>query len=141
MSIWAGIKKAINSNLSKPLNTLIEESKDSLDTKITDYLGNSTYGLSALKTLMTGGKIPIVKSVQRGTSGSTSDSEITISINTVKPDKCIVILDYSSRWTDTTYAYYEGVYLYSLASTTLQIRSKNGIKSSVSVSWQVIEFY
>lgn len=30
MSDWAGIKKAINSDLSKPLNTLIEESTDKI---------------------------------------------------------------------------------------------------------------
>lgn len=44
MGIWAEIKKAINSNLNKPLNTLIEESTSSIDEKIDRYVDENKIG-------------------------------------------------------------------------------------------------
>jgi hypothetical protein len=77
MAIWAEIKKAINSNFDKTLDVLINEKHniinqkiDTIDTNTSnvnsrltstragylDYLANSTYGLSAIKTFLNNNK-------------------------------------------------------------------------------------
>lgn len=167
------IAYAVNSTVKdqlifKPLDKLIEQF-------MMQYL-NSTIGTGSLKTLdtlmeelktavasiqtnVTSGGVPIVKSVQRGTTTSTS-----VTISSVNPDKCIVILN--NQYIDGisyltggdkshTYGTNSGAIVSSLTATKLTITA-NSILSSArydtfdgwiettskgKVSWQVIEFY
>ena len=118
---WSEVKRAINTNLSKALNVLINEKHaatdnlintvdanvDDLVSRLTsaragylDYLNNSTYGLSAIRTLVnslkTGGTVPVIKSIQRGNVGyesaATSKTSRTITISSVNLSKSFVIL-------------------------------------------------
>ncbi len=85
------------------------------------------------------GTVPIVKSVQRGRTTST-----TISISTVNPNKCVVILNGELSCV-TISGVVKDVYtpsLVSITSTTLTITA-NSYSSGPTVysSWQVVEFY
>lgn len=127
---WAEVKHALN-------GTLGTSDFKSLD-KIIDN------GITEIKTP---GAVSIVKSVQRGTTSST-----TVSISTVNPQKCVVILDnevlagnVGGSRSHTT----DGSYVKSLTANKLSI-TKNlywGVQSDSdhqftgTVSWQVIEFY
>lgn len=170
---FAEIKKAINSNLAKPLNTLISElftntnSKiDTVNTNVTNtktvatnaynVLTNSTYGNNAIRTLLntvntnlTGGKVPVVKSVQRGMSSGYVYRDATsslvvgnreLTINAVDPKKCLVILRNLTLYEPT----YEARVV-SLTQTKLTVTDSYtilaGDKTPRDFSWQVIEFY
>lgn len=82
-----------------------------------------------------------VKSVQRGifagkTGADPMGFDNVISINSVNPAKCIVIINtmYSS-FMDKTFGM--AAYLYNLTSTVLTVKAFN----AVYFSWQVIEFF
>ena len=91
-----------------------------------------------------------VKSVQRGTYTFSSSNTGTITISTVNPDKCMVLIDNgivgtsaassSKNYTGTAY----GSYLVSLAETKLTVSTNETINDSSpsygTISWQVIEF-
>lgn len=82
-----------------------------------------------------------VKSVQRGIlAGKTGSNPMgfdnVISINSVNPAKCIVIINTMfSAYNDSTFGM--AAYLYNLTSTVLTVKAF----SSVYFSWQVIEFF
>lgn len=75
----------------------------------------------------------IIKSIQRGTSSSDK-----ITINTVNPDKCIVLLN-NSGLSDTSYSVY-GAYVTNLKANVLEVHTNNRDDSSMTISWQIIEF-
>ena len=75
----------------------------------------------------------IIKSIQRGTSSSTK-----VTINTVNPDKCIVLLD-NSTLSNGEY-YVDGAYVVKLKEDTLELSSNYSNKNSYTVGWQIIEF-
>ncbi|WP_281740485.1 hypothetical protein [Holdemanella biformis] len=75
----------------------------------------------------------IIKSIQRGTSSSDK-----ITINTVNPDKCIVLLN-NSCLSDTSYSVY-GAYVTNLKANVLEVHTNNRDDSSMTISWQIIEF-
>lgn len=75
----------------------------------------------------------IIKSIQRGTSSSDK-----ITINTVNPDKCIVLLN-NSCLSDTSYRVY-GAYVTNLKANVLEVHTNNRDDSSMTISWQIIEF-
>lgn len=163
---FAEIKKAINSNLNKTLDALITEKASSLSTGISDnkaILNNSTYGLSALKSAMsgmTGGNVPVVKKVQSGTVNyGTTTTRVTtpklmsyaytyyidIAISSVNTSKAIVLID-------SINPYSSGVELGRFvpvltSSTNLRIYVSGDSQPSATASthggfsWQVIEFY
>lgn len=79
-----------------------------------------------MNTISTG-EVPIVKSVQSGTT--TLSNERNISINEVNPDKCLYILR-ENNYTNIT-----------LTSTTLSFSIPGNITTTQYVHWQVIEFY
>lgn len=75
----------------------------------------------------------IIKSIQRGTSSSDK-----ITINTVNPDKCIVLLD-NSTLSNGEY-YVNGAYVVELKEDTLELYSNYSNKNNYTVGWQIIEF-
>lgn len=75
----------------------------------------------------------IIKSIQRGT---TSDTDVAI--NTVNPDKCIVLLNNSLL--STTSDNVDGAYVVKLKKDTLELSSNYSNKNSHTVGWQIIEF-
>lgn len=75
----------------------------------------------------------IIKSIQRGTSSSDK-----ITINTVNPDKCIVLLN-NSCLSDTSYSVY-GAYVTNLKANVLEVSTNRRNDSSMTISWQIIEF-
>ena len=81
-----------------------------------------------------------IKSIQRGThAGGASDDDITITINTVNPAKCIVILNSSitAHPNSTVYA----PILKNITSNSLVVsKSRMGSQTEVPFSWQVIEY-
>lgn len=101
-------------------------------------LENATYGLSALKTVITGGGTPVVKSVQR-LQVSMGYIEESFSIATVNENKCIVIIDGSTYST----AHYETYlpYLKQLSSTAVILKLNGKENNNVPLSIQIIEFY
>ena len=130
---WTEIKKAINSNISKTLDTLIIE-------KFSDMLSK----INSISNIVTvAGNIKAVKSIQRGTISVRNSGEIPVTISSINPDKSIVLLS-----GNTIGSYYEYVqpYIYSLSSDniTIAIDDYNEDEYSASnsiISWQVIEFY
>lgn len=101
-------------------------------------LKNSTYGLQAIKNAL--GSSGAVKSVQRGvitTEKSTSVVTKTITINSVNPDKCLIILNssFTAAASGTS-----GLSVKSLTSTVLTILCTQ-YNIANNISWQVIEFY
>ena len=138
------IMQALNSTFgteeASPLNSIIQNIVDALQTKITT------------------GSVPIVKSVQRGVTTSTS-----VTLKNVDPNKCVVILNneytghgfytYQSK-TNNAYTYAKlsyGATVDSLTSNKLTITKNSAFSGSSfsdgpaeqtgKVSWQVIEFY
>lgn len=99
--------------------------------------------LNALFTLISSsGGIPgTVKSVQRGyTSGGEYDDDVTITINTINPNKAIVILNASmSQHADSGQVHTP--YVVSLTSTVLTVGNHYTPHDAEKFSWQVIEFY
>ena len=125
---WSEIKKAVNSNINKTLDALITEKAN--DNKA--ILNNPTYGLSALKSAMTGGKVPIVKSVQRGTGNTDlKNTVLTVNISNVVSSKSMVILN--SGGTDMD------IMLTSFTNQSFGVKSTE--YNYCQFSWQVIEFY
>lgn len=75
----------------------------------------------------------IIKSIQRGT---TSDTKVTI--NTVNPDKCIVLLNNSLL--STTSDNVDGAYVVKLKANSLELSSNYYNRRNHTVGWQIIEF-
>lgn len=127
---WAEIKKAVNSDLSTPLNSKIDSQTTSL-----------TNAINALKT---GGNIKCVKSVQRGTAtlGSRETSK-SITISSVNTSKAVVLYGGSSTGSANTSSSTNMLCYVSLSNgTTVQVnRQSFGNGWETTVTWQVIEFY
>lgn len=75
----------------------------------------------------------IIKSIQRGT---TKDTKVTI--NTVNPDKCIVLLNNSLL--STTSDNVDGAYVVKLKANSLELSSNYNDRFNYTVGWQIIEF-
>lgn len=75
----------------------------------------------------------IIKSIQRGT---TKDTKVTI--NTVNPDKCIVLLNNSLL--STTSDNVNGAYVVKLKANSLELSSNYNDRFNYTVGWQIIEF-
>ena len=127
---------------------------------VISLLENTTYGLNAIKTAMGSGSSSTIKSIQRGVadpanyknSNGYALTQWTININTVNPNKTIVILKDSYIAVKGGSSSYgengmHGAYLISLSATSFTI-GYNGSNENMSygytygypVSWQVIEF-
>lgn len=86
----------------------------------------------------TAGLTSVIKSIQRGVSDGGS-TNITITISTVNPGKCMVILDHEGGSVDTSYY---TPYLIGISSTSF-VTSPSYVSGPyfIRFSWQVIEFY
>ena len=109
------------------------------DTYIIELLENSNYGLSALKTALSGGS-SVIKSVQRGTASitlkqNTSEGATTVSISSVNTSKAVVL--YGGCTVGET-AYLE---LSSSTSVAVKVRRETWSNEQIAViPYQVIEF-
>ena len=130
------IKNTIPTNVAdkttnNAIKSLLENSTYGLSTlkayvdEVESMLKKSTYGLSALKNALGGSGA--VKSVQRGKidTGTGYISQREVTINTVNPDKCMIL-------------YYGSGTFVSLSSSKLTF---NVPTSGGGITWQVIEFY
>jgi uncharacterized protein YoxC len=102
-------------------------------------VGTLTTSLSTLSSTVNSIPKGAVKSVQRGVHGGSATDNITITINTVNPSKCMVLLQ---RTRDTTNL----PSLVSIASTSFTVTTSSAVYSTSPntaspFSWQVIEFY
>ena len=136
---YGEIKSTINSSIGnanfKPLNDLIKDDVAALNTKL-DNISGSIAGIGSSIS------VPIVKSIQYGTSKISSDnSETTVYINTVNPKKSIVIINGSIGKRNDTTAQIQ-LYLISFSSDWMHIGNDGGEAAQTAYfSWQIIEFY
>lgn len=99
---------------------------------------------SDIQSLLQGGSISVVKSIQRGKQAISGNESSTITINAVNVNKAFVIINQEAqtgeRSSDSgTYEYgIAGAYLNS--STSLIIENFRSDSSAI-VLWQVVEFY
>jgi hypothetical protein len=128
--MWSYIKKAINTNLSKALDVLIDETVgDNLDS------ASSTGTVHAKLKDLKANPSSIIKSIQRGTSSApspTSDTR-TVTISSVDISKSVVLID--GLWSGSGNA----PYLSAITSTSVSFLGLNLSDSRV-FSWQVIEY-
>lgn len=104
---------------------------------------------SLIQSLLTGGSISVVKSVQRGTYTTTTSTSVTITISSVDVNKSFVLVNgcvdggSSNEGTGSSPAYkaYVGDTSVSLSSSTaLTVKNQTGT-SGATIAWQVVEFY
>ena len=133
--ITSTIKSSIGNANFKPLNDLIKDDVAALNTKL-DSISGSITGIGSSIS------VPIVKSIQYGTSRISSDNnETTVYINTVNPKKSIVIINGSIGKRNDTTAQLQ-LYLVSFSSDWMHIGNVGGEDVTYSYfSWQIIEFY
>ena len=101
-------------------------------------LENSTYGLSALKTALTGGSVPVVKSVQRGyiTVGALT---VTATISSVVTSKSVIHFLGMSSSADSVKALVR-LDLTNSTTVTATVSLANSTYPSV-VGFEVVEYY
>ena len=138
------------------INTMLTGFTNDVDSDITTLSGSVTAlsnnlttvktdvatvksSVSTLSTTVSGIPKSAVKSIQRGVHSGSATENITISISTVNPSKCMVLLQ-STR--DTTNL----PSLVSIASTSFTVTTSSSVYSTSPntaspFSWQVIEFY
>ena len=127
--------------VSEDLTTLLQNAinNNSVD-GVVQRIGNTADagGTATAGTVM--GKLnhlvgaSVIKSVQKGVTSSSSGGSTTntITISTVNPAKCLVLLDIGHGGSSST----GGCYLASISSTSISIR----LTYAGDCSWQVIEF-
>ena len=117
---WAEIKKAVNSDISKPLNTYIKE------------LIDAGVPVSSLN-----GKI--IKRIQRGNTSLSTQGSTTVTLTSVNTNKSFVSCSSKSTTTSTNGG--SGI-AYLTNSTTLTLYAGGGNSSyEMNIAWEVIEFY
>ncbi|MDE6181629.1 MAG: hypothetical protein K2F59_00300 [Eubacteriales bacterium] len=149
---FSEILLALNSNIKKPLDRLIEE----LTNRIYNIVNNSNYGNSAIKNAIdnvdTNVNRGVVKSVQRGVACLRHQlyESVDININSVDMSKSIILVN--TEEASTIDSYYSINSILQGASVSFETSSKIKIEVNtgrysvhgtrcIYVSWQVIEFY
>lgn len=142
--------------LAKLKNVLLEKLAELL-TKITgidgkigtsgDTAGSATL-FGQVKDISENMPTGIIKSVQRGVVnaavGTTSGKEVSITIATVDPDKCLVTLYTGFFKGATTECFGNGAYVTNLTSTELKImimNKQNSVENDNKLSWEISEFF
>ena len=121
------------------INTMLTGFTNDVDSDMVSLSNDIATVKSSISTMNTtvGNLGGAVKSVQRGVA-KTNGSGLTININTVNPNKCLVVLNAS---TSNSYL----PMLRSITSNTLTVSEVGNFSSgefySYDFSWQVIEFY
>lgn len=145
-----GIVDTINSRLTATRATYIDNIHSCT---VTNNTASSTGTLSQKLSYIINTGTPvtslsgkIIKSVQRGVSGEEGEPSgtLSISISSVDPNKCLVILDNSVSKSGQDYHATHSAYLKSLTSNTLTVGTNylsSGLDYGYLFSWQVIEFY
>lgn len=121
MAIWTEIKKALNTNLDKPLNSLITDYGN-----VTNAIKQDTYNL------ITRGSI---KSIQRGEGNGEKVKDVYFS--SVNLSKSLIVLNSSYPSAGNT----SGISLRSLTNTSMRLNFGGTTNTSCYFNWQVIEFY
>lgn len=121
------------------VNSQLSTFKSEINTLLTGFKGDVNSQVSALTSAVNNVPKGAVKSVQRGVHSGSATDNITITINTVNPSKCMVLLQ---RTRDTTNL----PSLVSITSTSFTVTTSSAVYSSSPnapspFSWQVIEFY
>ena len=102
-------------------------------------LENSTYGLSALKTALTGGSVRVVKSVQRGIITKTDGTTVSANISAVNTSKAVIHYLGMTTTQDSTKVL---IQLVLTNSTTVTATTNGGTATyPITVSFEVIEYY
>ena len=141
---WAEIKKAINSDLAKPLNTLITEVKDALTTTLNDKASQTS--VTAIQTTANSissrvNSIPTsaIKSVQRGYfegSSTKTPAGVLINHNAVDLNKSLLFVSgFKANYTGS------GLITASRSSTNFLMEGSNFSTYAFIFSWELIEFY
>ena len=138
---WSEIKKAVNSDLSTPLNTLITN----LISQVKNYIS-------------TAGNVKVIRNVQRGfvtltkmsyelAADDTHGTTVSLSGFT-NTSKMLVVLNGGCITTSasSSMSLISSAFVKSLSTTSMVIRTTNGKSDSSSssspiVSYEVIEFY
>ena len=125
------INLSAGDNTSEEVEVLLTELETEINTLMTELKSDVANTIAQLTDTINNLPLGAVKSIQRGEHNS-KDSNSSISINPVNPDKCIVLLS-------SPYIYSNGTYLPRLVSI-----SENEFtitRHQEVISWQVIEFY
>jgi NAD-specific glutamate dehydrogenase len=145
-------------NTSEEVNTLLLEFmsevndtltafKSEVNTMLTKFTNDVDSDITALNTKFTSltstvNSLPksAVKSIQRGVIETNTEDNKVITITTVNPNKCLVLLN-TSGIAGTNYT--DHATLVSLTATTLTIKGGaiSGADTLLTTSWQVVEFY
>lgn len=137
------IETMLNSFVSETSQVLTAFKTD-VSSELAAFKSGINDQITALTNIINNVPKSAVKSVQRGTHGGSSSTEnITININSVNPDKCLVLISLPrNSW---TYAHDYFPQLVSIAATSITVSPSgsysDGVMSPSSFSWQVIEFY
>ena len=126
-------------NTSAEVNAILTELMTEVNTLMTD-LRSDVDSLMADLSNTVANSVGVVKSVQRGALKPTGTGapNVTININAVNPDKCMVLLNGSlSAGNEATYA----PTLVALTATSFTVTWSGGWNDPRNFSWQVIEFY
>jgi hypothetical protein len=139
------IKKSINSDTNTPLDSSILTKY----TTLVNTLSSINTNVSNTNTNVTNSVKGMVKSIQRGIVGKSGTSDVSVTISSVTPSRCIVIINGGVA---ASYYNFGGsfvgthAYVSSLSATTLAIGGGvcqyNGadVWYGSTISWQVIEF-
>lgn len=142
---WAEIKKAINSDLTKPLNTLITEVKTALEstlnakasqTSVTAVQTTANTINTNVNTLLGGRN---VKSVQRGYfdgSSTKTPAGVLINHNAVDLNKSLL---FASGFKENDAS--SGLITASRSSTNFLMKGSSTTTYAFIFSWELIEFY
>ena len=137
---WVSVKQALNSTVGtselKTLDKILQENNTNilalLEAKQGELVSN----------------IGIIKSIQRGVrevyNALGSEEYFDVEIDTVNPDKCVVIINGGASSINTNYIGYTEYQLSSLSPNNLRVYNGYMMDDYVNYaefSWQIIEFY
>ena len=129
-------------NMSNSTTAEVAAILDELKLEVNNILASVKSEVNGMITNLNGvvNSIGTVKSIQRGTLEPTGSGapEVTVNINTVNPDKCMVLLNTSLiMGGDTAYT----PALLELTATSFTVTWNGTWSDGCVFSWQVIEFY
>ena len=136
--------QAILSSFMDEMESVVNTLKTDVGNQLATFKSEVGSQITTLTSAVNGVPKGAVKSVQRGVHGGSSDtSNITININSVNPNKCLVLLSqHRNSW---TYANDYRPQLVAITATSITVSPSgtysDGVMSASSFSWQVIEFY
>lgn len=134
----------------KPLNELIQDMITELKNTVNNVntaVANVNTAVGTVNTNLAGGKVPVVRKIQRGTGSiSAIKTSVTITLSGfTNINKMIVLLDGGKSANGGSYDASFGItrlpYVGSLSTSSLTVKSDNTVDSECSFSYQVIELW